>query len=458
MKNLKPKAPPTYHLITCGTSLLSNLKRNNPLFNYKSAIEKLKYNHDKLSNAAYKNQIAHDLFYGILIHDQEGSTLDTLELSKGTLYDNLEHLTGKALNPETLPPLLMAIQKQVPSELNIKNTQGFTLNGENLRINSFRYNGLNFTLFTAYTFPPQVVLEEFLDLFDSFIEEYSEEITQFKRLGKVSGDLRFFRTKTKMKIMKIIQEYLNHIQIYRTRYSKSLIPHALKKLKEDPRGYSAELNSLWEFVGSQDLKGCTLLATDTPEGEFCAQVISQYINEEFTVPTEVYRIHEFGRKNIVDGIMNLKNKVMKEIERIHALSSRPEIYFNLTGGFKPEAAMMQLLGGLYHIKCYYIYETTREVVLLPSFPVGSGKTPLYDFLIAFDDPLSLEEKEYQDFVQKNQKQFNISLKMNYINERNGCDSDMEEENHVLTLTPKGRLFLETAEDFRYIRKFKSGLQ
>jgi len=142
-------------------------------------------------------------------------------------------------------------------------------------------------------------------------------------------------------------------------------------LKTDADKKSAELNSIMKF-GLDRVQHVYLLNTDTDEGELCAAAIEAWLKGN-RVLVDRKRIKGFGSGNFADGLVNLRNAV---VDIIKANYKTHFLYLNCTGGFKPEASMLVLLASIFAIPAYYIYETSRELVMIPPLPIPVGKNLL----------------------------------------------------------------------------------
>ncbi|MHA1791798.1 MAG: putative CRISPR-associated protein, partial [Promethearchaeota archaeon] len=94
------------------------------------------------------------------------------------------------------------------------------------------------------------------------------------------------------------------------------VSELIKFVKKEPKKMSAELNSILSF-GIKDISKIYLLATDTEDGELCATVIKKYFNsihEEESIESEVVKIDGFGTEKFENGLINLRNEVVRIIK------------------------------------------------------------------------------------------------------------------------------------------------
>ena len=143
--------------------------------------------------------------------------------------------------------------------------------------------------------------------------------------------------------------------------------HLLEFLKQDSRQNSAEINSLSYFLENNMVKKLYLICTDTKEGKLCANVLQDYFQEvEGITDINFKEAKGFGTENFEKGLLEIRDTVLRLIKNHR---EKYDIYLNATGGFKPESAVLILLGSLYQVPIYYIYETSRKLVFIPPFPI-----------------------------------------------------------------------------------------
>ncbi|MCX7835689.1 MAG: putative CRISPR-associated protein, partial [bacterium] len=139
---------------------------------------------------------------------------------------------------------------------------------------------------------------------------------------------------------------------------------------------SAETHALY-WLGfnpseKKDMSGSYLffLHSETPMGELCASVLSQWYHDNFFVITEAKLIKNLQSRDPKafgdDGMINL----IKEIARIVKAYRSPEnrVIINATGGFKPEAAYASIMGFLLGAEVVYVHEFFQRLVVLPPLP------------------------------------------------------------------------------------------
>ena len=164
-------------------------------------------------------------------------------------------------------------------------------------------------------------------------------------------------------------------------YWKSLLdnPEEIEKLyqflKENPKGYSAELNTFLRVVEGKNAEvEVYLFGTQTFSNELVRRLIEKFLKEmEYTIYTpyevsgyfwerskfdEEYAKDEFqkGISELLDRLIYLATKKKEEGYKV---------YFNPTGGLKAHVMACALAGFLTNSEVYYMNEEFHEVVFLP---------------------------------------------------------------------------------------------
>ncbi len=114
----------------------------------------------------------------------------------------------------------------------------------------------------------------------------------------------------------------------------------------------------------------TLLHSDTAEGAWCARALAAHYRT---------RGHEVGERRIAgigykagpfaeQGLSGLISAAFGEIRR--ASKSGEAVTLCATGGFKAETAIMSLVGLLTGTRVVYIHELFRDMIEIPSLPIG----------------------------------------------------------------------------------------
>lgn len=156
---------------------------------------------------------------------------------------------------------------------------------------------------------------------------------------------------------------------------------------------SAELASLRVFKKNNELNEndvIVLLATDTVDGKFCAEVNKKVLDSlkwcKIEGPSTIKGCKtrettpdEDIAKNFVDaGLNNLRN----EVERILRSNTFDPRYFNITGGFKGIIPFATILAFEKRMSMMYLYETSSDLIIID---------PPQDFYCSFEE---MEDSTY----------------------------------------------------------------
>ncbi len=142
----------------------------------------------------------------------------------------------------------------------------------------------------------------------------------------------------------------------------------LEYAETNPRRASAELNALAGYLQTRglDLERASeliaevhLLASDTVSGSLAAGALADFLRERGLV-VSVHSIRGFQSGDYELALRNLKATVKSLVDRYG------EVMLNLTGGFKAEVAALSVLAAESGLRAYYIHESSREVVFLPT--------------------------------------------------------------------------------------------
>ncbi|RME92339.1 MAG: putative CRISPR-associated protein [Candidatus Hydrogenedentota bacterium] len=136
----------------------------------------------------------------------------------------------------------------------------------------------------------------------------------------------------------------------------------------DEKKVSAETHSLSHLPLSQEDK-LVFILTQTEETRLVAQVLQEYYTKQgiSCKRTEVMKLEATAESMNEDGLQALLVTLMNEISEI--FENYGEVSMVATGGFKAEAAIFLLVGTLFAIPVYYIYENFSKIVQFPVFPI-----------------------------------------------------------------------------------------
>lgn len=151
-------------------------------------------------------------------------------------------------------------------------------------------------------------------------------------------------------------------------------------LAANPRLASAEINALLGLLGSEHELGrnvgVSLVSTQTAESKVCAGALKRYLSKKGVLITELkirgVELPATGgedlnvRKKIAEsGLREFRDKVNEHVVKLRARDPHLKIFFNATGGFKAEIAVLYGLGKTLGIPTYYLHETYKCVIDLP---------------------------------------------------------------------------------------------
>ena len=136
----------------------------------------------------------------------------------------------------------------------------------------------------------------------------------------------------------------------------------------DPADASAETNALGHLLREGDK--LVFLHSQTEDGELCAAMLALFYGarkhdvELIEIEHLTYTESRLKMRGLRALVGNLSDLVDREQKRGH------EVLINATGGFKAEIAYATLVGLLLEVPVYYIHELFKEIVDLPSAPIG----------------------------------------------------------------------------------------
>ncbi|MCL0062754.1 putative CRISPR-associated protein [Peptococcaceae bacterium] len=198
---------------------------------------------------------------------------------------------------------------------------------------------------------------------------------------------------------------------------------------------SAEINALLK-IGKEDAyvseDKLYFLVSDTTEGEICGKLVKKFCEKYFEAKKtevitikglQVYDAKKFETEainNFVDEVININGKYDK---------SAYNVILNATGGYKAVIPYSTLLGTVFGLPVYYIFERSNQLIKLPNAPI-SFDTKLLEALGELIYDIENDYIELKDFL----KRTGISY-----NEREKYVGAIVIEDDLVTLTPLGRL-------------------
>jgi putative CRISPR-associated protein (TIGR02619 family) len=138
---------------------------------------------------------------------------------------------------------------------------------------------------------------------------------------------------------------------------------------------SAELQTLIAMI-AQDYSDDTeklnlrLIASDSAESEFCAEVVGKVLKEKFTGRVDYRVISVLGLN--VDNYEEFRHRGINNLVRIligiNIERDSKQTVYCISGGFKGVVPVMTILAQLLDVKCFYNYERTSALIEIPVFP------------------------------------------------------------------------------------------
>jgi len=202
-------------------------------------------------------------------------------------------------------------------------------------------------------------------------------------------------------------------------------------LKRDLERTSAEIKSLAK-MGLERRDRVYLLVSDTLDGEACAALNKEYLEQGWGCEVVLEPIHGL---QAVDGALfrreGLKNLLGMLIQLLDEHSFR-ELRINVTAGFKSIIPYVTLLGMIYGRPVMYIHEKSNEVLKLENIPITYDETMILaaESKLARIDKLSeITREEWNDGVP-----FETQQRLSWLVEEASSGS--------VTISPIGFLFYE----------------
>ncbi len=227
--------------------------------------------------------------------------------------------------------------------------------------------------------------------------------------------------------------------------TKITVSEWLQKKKGDA---AAEIKSILKLKEKFNNIKVVLLATDTILSVLAAQLLEDFfatsksgVNCEFCKSKENICACENVIKGlqVQDSVQFEKEGMINLVERLSQLIKnygKDNVVFNITGGYKATIPYITLMGQIYRIPTYYIFEDTDDLIKIPQAPVD------FDF--------SVIEENYFLFREIDKKK-NIPEKEKDVIKRLKDDKLVTEKNGELSFTPLGRILYE-----RFKELYESG--
>ena len=151
-------------------------------------------------------------------------------------------------------------------------------------------------------------------------------------------------------------------------------------LQQDPRAASAEINALDARTGflarTPESIGATLVFSETAEGALAARTIAGFLRKRrvavslvkmksLDLPGNSRADPATARQKAEAGLRELRQRLIEHVVRMNKQHPGLAVEFNVTGGFKAEAAVLYDASRFLRAPAYYLHETFRTVVVLP---------------------------------------------------------------------------------------------
>ena len=170
-----------------------------------------------------------------------------------------------------------------------------------------------------------------------------------------------------LKKEEIDKDFLEKTQNAISKLKQSIIDFDENKLKK----ISAELNALVTFYNNNFKKDDyhLLLHTDTYLGDEVASILEYFLQSKGLI-AEKFCATDLNTNSLEEFQLSLTEIIKNLSERIEGFkNSGYEIIFNLTGGFKGSNSFLQTMASLYADKSFYIFETGKELLIIPRLPI-----------------------------------------------------------------------------------------
>jgi putative CRISPR-associated protein (TIGR02619 family) len=211
--------------------------------------------------------------------------------------------------------------------------------------------------------------------------------------------------------------------------------------KNTDKNSSAEINSLIEIqkeINDEELK-VYLLTSDTILSYLAAEIIVNYFDEFNKINNSKIAVIKENIKLLKGFQVNNRNEfenigvmsIVKIIKEIKATESN--IILNISGGYKIGTPFFTIIGQVYELDTYYIYQDTDELIKVPILP------------IKFDELLSEEIYYYLTNLMSIPKINRNKYKLKYYNL-------IKFDCNKYILTPIGELFKSYIEEHFPIAK------
>lgn len=207
-----------------------------------------------------------------------------------------------------------------------------------------------------------------------------------------------------------------------------------KLLPSDKGQVSAEIKSL-EAIGVAREDLLHFLASDSVAGRLAAELTAVFCAERFGVECRD-GVEVIEGMQVTDASRFQRQAVPAIIGRIYNLYEKygGNLVLNPTGGFKAVVPYVTLVGLVFGLPVYYIYEKSDQLIRLPNSPLDFN----LDMLTGLD---TLAEDLVEDYLPKEELKERVGLSEDGVErllEEGVLVEDYEDPSYV-TLSPLGRL-------------------
>ena len=194
----------------------------------------------------------------------------------------------------------------------------------------------------------------------------------------------------------------------------------------DPVAASAETHSLSHILKKEDR--IIFLHSETKNGELCAKALSWYYKYQKYNAT-IEKIPNLTYAESSFKVKGLRSFVSTMIELVREHKATSEVLINATGGFKAEMAYANLIGLLFDVPVFYIYEAFQDIIMMPSPPIGWD----YSLLANYEEFFEWIDDDYRKTSEVNKWLQNLPEEVRFL---------LEEEDEFTSLSPTGEVFFE----------------
>ena len=194
---------------------------------------------------------------------------------------------------------------------------------------------------------------------------------------------------------------------------------------------SAETKSL-NKIGIDNTTHIAFIHTDTPDGRLCSEVLKEWCSKNWRCTVTLHEVKDLQVKDadlfVREGIRNYLKLCIDLIEKNRFSHN---VILNPTGGFKGIVPYTTLLGMIFSMPIYYIFENSDTLIKLPSIPINYDADIMdrcAERLSMIEEKTSILKNEFWKGIDFNDKERFVSL--------------IEEGGNNVTLSPIGFLLWE----------------